>query len=70
MQEYIICTVNANVFCYFFSAKFNELRFDVDSLSPRLEVLGDYTMKGNVLLFPINGIGKCNITLSKYYKFI
>ncbi|KAL5274241.1 hypothetical protein ACFFRR_000791 [Megaselia abdita] len=34
-----------------------------DSFSGKIEILGDYTMSGRILLLPITGSGKANLTL-------
>ncbi|XP_026478360.1 protein takeout-like [Ctenocephalides felis] len=35
----------------------------IKALVPRVELDGDFTSKGRILLFPITGKGKCNLTL-------
>lgn len=32
---------------------------------PKLEIIGDYKMKGKMLVLPIQGSGKCNFTIGK-----
>lgn len=49
-----------------YKADFKNLQFDIDSFSPRLEMKADYEMDGKILLFPIKGKGKCNITLGMF----
>lgn len=48
-------------------------RFDWDKLiliseahNPLVELIADYKLKGNILLLPLRGNGKCNISLRKY----
>lgn len=33
---------------------------------PHAEIVGDYEMNGKILILPIKGQGKANITLGKY----
>uniref|UniRef100_A0A336MAX7 CSON013082 protein n=1 Tax=Culicoides sonorensis TaxID=179676 RepID=A0A336MAX7_CULSO len=42
----------------------NSKNFEIDlSVSvPRLELIGDYSINGKILLLPITGSGKCNLT--------
>lgn len=47
---------------------FKNYVFEVDALTPYLRLEGDYEMDGKVLLLPIKGKGKCNITLGKNYN--
>lgn len=34
---------------------------------PHTEIIGDYDMNGNILILPIKGQGKANITLGKVH---
>jgi len=36
----------------------------VETFSDNFEISGDYTMKGQILVLPINGIGKCNVSMT------
>lgn len=36
-----------------------------DSFTPTLGFLADYVMSGRILLLPIQGKGKCNVTMGK-----
>lgn len=38
------------------------VEFDFKVHFPRVELIGDYTVNGKILLLPITGSGKCNIT--------
>lgn len=38
-----------------------------DVETPVIRMEADYELKGKLLLFPINGHGKCNITMCKYW---
>nr|CAD7392774.1 unnamed protein product [Timema cristinae] len=41
-----------------------------DVLNPKLELLSDYEISGRILLLPITGKGKCNVTLSELKSHI
>lgn len=57
------------------SAVIDSLKIDVDNyklngkigFSKPLEITGQYTVNGKVLVLPITGNGACNLVLSKYY---
>lgn len=38
------------------------VEIDFSAHFPKLELLGDYTVNGKILLLPITGSGECNIT--------
>lgn len=38
------------------------IEIDLNIHFPRLELIGDYTVNGKILLLPITGEGNCNIT--------
>ena len=57
-----------NWFCwcgpsFFFRTDLNKYLIVCDSKSDRIEVLADYEMSGRILLLPITGHGKANLTL-------
>jgi len=39
-----------------------------ESFLPRVDLIADYKLSGRILLLPIYGEGKCNITMRKYYN--
>nr|CAD7402756.1 unnamed protein product [Timema poppensis] len=43
---------------------------NTDVLNPKLELLSDYEISGRILLLPITGKGKCNVTLSELKSHI
>lgn len=55
-------SINEYLFC---RTDFDKHILGATSLSPELRLQGDYHMKGRILLLPIFGEGKFNVTLSK-----
>ncbi|XP_041972265.1 protein takeout-like [Aricia agestis] len=47
-----------------YKADLNHYRLRTDSLTPKMEFIADYVMKGRILLLPIQGKGVANITLT------
>ena len=48
-----------------FSAKLDQYSLDGETVTPTLWFESDYVMEGQILVIPVTGKGKCNITLSK-----
>lgn len=40
-------------------------KIELHGIIPRLTISGNYKMKGQILVLPIQGNGKCNITIGK-----
>lgn len=63
---------NYVIYCYLnhfrIIQKKNAVKGSLEMMTPRLEYTGDYLVSGNVLVVPIEGNGKFNITLCKIQK--
>lgn len=46
-----------------YKADLKHYRLKTDSLTPKMEFIGDYVMKGRILVLPIQGKGIANITM-------
>lgn len=47
-------------------------KFEMHAVIPRITIAGNYKMNGNMLVLPIEGNGKCNITIDNsatFFKF-
>jgi hypothetical protein len=51
-------------------ADLKHFRLRTDSLTPKMEFIADYVMKGRILVLPIQGKGVANITMCKIITII
>lgn len=54
-----------NVVFLFFRADLPHYRLITNSLTPKMEFIADYVMKGRILVLPIQGKGIANVTMGK-----
>lgn len=53
------------------ATKFNKsYGLRVEGFVDKIQIIGDYTMNGKILVLPINGEGKCNVTMTNVTCFI
>ncbi|ERL92114.1 hypothetical protein D910_09435 [Dendroctonus ponderosae] len=43
-------------------------KWEIDTYTPITRMNADYSLSGQILVFPINGHGKCNVTMSAYFQ--
>ncbi|XP_011687141.1 PREDICTED: protein takeout-like [Wasmannia auropunctata] len=48
---------------YNYQIDWDKLIFKSESFNPQVDFIADYKLQGNILLLPIRGEGKCNITM-------
>lgn len=46
---------------------FENLIFKSTAFNPQVDFVGNYNLDGKLLILPIRGHGRCNITMSKYF---
>lgn len=59
-------TDQTNMINYFHRTELKKRHIEWQFKVPRIEILSDYDVNGQVLILPITGNGKANVTLSKY----
>lgn len=67
----IFTIYNADMFLnYFFRADLKHYRLRTDSITPKMDFIADYVMKGRILVLPIQGKGVANITMGTYFNLV
>ncbi|KAJ8939710.1 hypothetical protein NQ318_009810 [Aromia moschata] len=51
------------------NADFDQGTLDVNSTVDALTILGDYEIEGKIMMFPLTGAGRLNITLCEFILF-
>lgn len=52
----------------FFRIDWDNLIFKSESFCPQVDFIADYKLDGKILLIPLRGEGRCNISMRKYYN--
>lgn len=52
----------------FFRIDWDNLIFRSESFNPQVDFTADYKLDGKILLIPLRGEGRCNISMRKYYN--
>lgn len=73
MINYINNTINYMIIIniltiVFFRIDWDKLIFRSKSSNPQVDFIGDYKLEGKILILPIRGEGRCNISMRKYYN--
>lgn len=54
------------IFSKGFTKDFDGKKIDITLKIPSTTLIGDYKLDGQVLILPIQGLGKCNLTLGNF----
>jgi len=55
---------------YFFRVDWDNIILKSETFNLQVDFIADYKIDGKILLLPIQGEGKCNISMRKYYNIL